>query len=97
MVLDTTPHEQNITIGHLEKLGELMTAIPQMNFLLLWLSRKIPFVSFKRAKQLGLKAIYTAKPNPNNDSHTIKCQKKKTKEAAIPLGLATGMSHCMPH
>jgi hypothetical protein len=97
MVLNTTPHkEQNITIGHLEKLGELMTAFPQMNFPLLWLPRTIPFVSFKREKQLALEAIRTTEPNPDDDPHTIERQKKKTKEAAISLGLAAGTSHCMP-
>jgi hypothetical protein len=97
MVLNTTPHEeQNITIGHLEKLGKLMTAFPQMNFPPLWLPRTIPFVSFKRAKQLALEAIRTAEPNPGDDPHTIKHQKKKTKEAAILLGLAAGTSCHMP-
>jgi hypothetical protein len=97
MALNTTSHEeQNITIGCLEKLGKLMTAFPQMNFPLLWLPRTIPFISFKRVKQLALEAIRTAKPNPNDDPYTIECQKKKTKEATIPLELATGTSHCVP-
>jgi hypothetical protein len=83
-VLNTTPHEeQNVTIGCLEKLGKLMAAFPQMNIQLLWLPRTIPFVGFKRAKQLALEAIHTTAPNPNNEPHTIKHQKKKTKEAAI--------------
>jgi hypothetical protein len=66
-----------------------------MNFPLLWLPRTIPFVGFKRAKQLALEAIRTAEPNPDDDPHTIERQKKKTK-AAIPLGLAAGTSRRVP-
>jgi hypothetical protein len=83
-VLSAAPHEeQNITIGCLGKLGELMTAFPQVSIQLLWLPRSTPFVGFKRAKQLALEAIHTADPNPDDKPHTIKHQKKKTKEAAV--------------
>jgi hypothetical protein len=82
--LNTNPHhEQSVTIENVEKLGELLTAFPHVNIQLLWLPRSIPFVGFKRAKQLALEAIRTADPNPEEEPHTIKHQKQKTKQAAI--------------
>jgi hypothetical protein len=83
-VLDARPHEeQNIAIKCLGKIGELMTSYPNLNIQLLWLPRSIPFIGFKRAKQLALEAIRVADPNPAKEPHTIKHQKKKTKEAAV--------------
>jgi hypothetical protein len=83
-VLSTIPHEeQNISLECLEKLGELIIDFPKVNIQLLWLPRSTPFVSFKRAKQLALEAIQTTKLNPDDKPHTIKHQKKKTKEAMV--------------
>jgi hypothetical protein len=83
-VLDTNPHdEQNITIKCSEKIGELMTSYPNLNIQLLWLPRNTPFVGFRRAKQLALEAVCTAELSHDEEPHTIKHQKKKTKEAAV--------------
>jgi hypothetical protein len=60
-----------------------MTLYPNLNIQLLWLPRNTPFVGFRRAKQLALEAVHTAEPSPDEEPHTIKYQKKKTKEAAI--------------
>ncbi len=49
--LDASPHEeQQVSIGYLERLSELLLIYPNMNVKLLWAPRKIPFVGFKRAK-----------------------------------------------
>jgi hypothetical protein len=85
-MLNVTPHEeQNITIKCLEKLGELMDTYPNLNIQLLWLPRTIDFVGFKRAKQLALEAVRTADLNPDDEPHTIKHQKKTTREAAVAM------------
>ena len=57
-MLDTTPHEEQETaLQHLKNLGELITTHPNLRIRLQWLPRKIPFVGFKRAKQLAFEAI----------------------------------------
>jgi hypothetical protein len=82
--LNPSPHEeQAVSLACLEILGELMTSYPNMNIKLLWLPRAIPFVGFKRARQLALEAIHMANPNPDDEPHTIKSQKRNTKETAI--------------
>ena len=82
--LKVNPHEeQEASIKCLTQLGELMDTYPNLNITLLWLPRKIPFVGFKRAKQLALEAIRMAEPKPDDEPHTIKHQKKKTKENTI--------------
>jgi ribonuclease HI len=82
--LDPSPHEeQAVSLACLEILGELMTSYPNTNIKLLWLPRATPFVGFKRARQLALEAIRTANPNPDDEPHTIKSQKRNTKETAI--------------
>jgi ribonuclease HI len=81
--LNPSPHdEQNISLECLTKIGELMDLFPVLNIQLLWLPRSSPFVGFKRAKQLALEAIRSAELTPELEPHTIKHQKKKTKEAA---------------
>ena len=72
-----------------------MDTYPNLNITLLWLPRKIPFVGFKRAKQLALEAICMAEPKPNDEPHTIKHLKKKTKENTIAKW--TEHWHSTPH
>ena len=80
-VLDASPHEeQAVSIEYLRRLGELLNTHPGLNISLLWLPRNIPSVGFKRAKQLALEAIRTADLRDVEEPHTIKAQKKKTKE-----------------
>jgi hypothetical protein len=83
-IIKATPHEeQDVTIESLRKIGELMETYPNLKIRLLWLPRKIAFVGFKRARQLALEAIRTADPKPEDEPHTIKNQKKRTKQTAI--------------
>ena len=53
-----------------------------MNIWLLWLPRSIPFMAYRRAKQLALEAICTADLMDIKEPNTIKNQKKQTKAAA---------------
>jgi hypothetical protein len=83
-ILKSTPHEeQNIILECLGKIGELINAYPNLKICLLWLPRRAPFVGFRRAKQLALEAIRMAETKPEDEPHTIKSQKKETKEAAV--------------
>jgi hypothetical protein len=41
------------------------------------------FVGFKRAKQLAFEALRTAEPNTEEEPHTIKNQRKKTRDDTI--------------
>ena len=82
--LDGSPHnDQPVIIRFLKQLGEFLTAHPYVNIQLLWLPRSIPFVGFRRAKQLILKAIHIAVLNPELEPHTIRDQKRRTKKEAI--------------
>jgi len=54
-----------------------------MNIRLLWLPRSIPFVAYRRTKQLALEAIRTADLTDIEEPYTIKNQKGQTKAAAI--------------
>ena len=83
-ILDPSTHdEQADSLDCLNKIGELMDTYSNLKIRLLWLPRKIPFVGFKRAKQLALEAVHTMPLMPNSEPHTIKNQTKKTKETAI--------------
>ena len=83
-VLDASPHEeQEVTIKYLERIGELLEAHPNINIRLLWLPRAIPSVGFQRAKNLAFEAIRTADLRDVDEPHSIKDQKKKTRDAAI--------------
>jgi hypothetical protein len=83
-VLDASPHaEQAVSIECLARIGELLDAHPNVNIWLLWLPRTIPWVGFKRAKQLAFEAIRTADLRDVKEPHTINGQKKKTRETAI--------------
>jgi hypothetical protein len=83
-VLNCSAHEeQNVSLECMNKIGELLDSFPNLNIQLLWLPRSAPFIGFKRAKQLALEAIHMADLAPDQEPHTIKHQKKKTKEAAI--------------
>jgi hypothetical protein len=83
-VLNPSLHkEQNMSLECMNKISELLDSFPSLNIQLLWLPRSAPFVGFKRAKQLALEAVRTADLMLDLEPHTIKHQKKKTKEAAI--------------
>ena len=60
-----------------------MDTYPNLSIRLLWFPRKIPFVGFKRAKQLAFEAICTAVLDEIDEPYSIKNQKKKTEEDAI--------------
>ena len=61
--LDPSTHEeQEVSLRHLEKLGELLASYPEITITLQWLPRKILFAGFRRAKQKALSAIRTAAP-----------------------------------
>ena len=82
--LDPSTHEEQETaLHHLEALGKILNAFPNINVVLQWLPKKIPFVGFRRAKQLALEAIRTADAANLEDPQTIKNQKKTAREAAI--------------
>ena len=82
--LDASPHEEQTTaIKCLTKIGMLMTDFPHLNIRLLWLPRSIPFVGFRRAKQLTLEAIRTANLRGIEEPHTIKDQKASTGRAVV--------------
>jgi hypothetical protein len=83
-VLDPSPHEeQECSLDHLRRLGELLTSFPQIRVRLLWLPKKAPFIGFRRSKQLAFEAIRTTDLTGLIEPQTIKSQKKATKEAAI--------------
>jgi hypothetical protein len=67
----------------LKKLSDIFETCPNTNIVFLWLPKKAPFVGFKRAKQLALEAIRTSNTMDITEPHTIKSQKKATKDAAI--------------
>ena len=68
---------------------------PNANIALLWLPRKIPFVGFKRAKQLALEAARIADLTNLIEPQTINNQKKESKDAAIAAW--TEHWHQLPH
>jgi len=84
-MLDTYfPHEEQVVaIVHMERLGELLSAYPNLNIKLLWLPSKCPFIGFKRAKQLALEAIRTADITTTTETQSIRCQKANTQVEAI--------------
>ena len=82
--LDASPHEdQKESISILKRLSTILDRYPNTNIVFLWLPRKIPFVGFKRTKQLALEAIRTATIADIIEPHTINNQKEATKDAAI--------------
>ena len=94
--LDASPHEnQNESIRVLKKLSDTLENYPDTKIVFIWLPRKAPFIGFKRAKQLALKAIRTADTSNIIEPHTISSQKKATKDAAIAEW--TTQWHQQPH
>jgi hypothetical protein len=84
--LDTSLHEeQAASIGHLTKLGELLSTYPNIKVKLQWLPKKVPFIRFWRARQLAFEAICTADTIYLHKPKSIKKQKDTTKCTAIPI------------
>lgn len=82
--LDASTHEEQATsIGHLKTLGELFSTYPTTQVRLQWLPRKIPFVGFRRARQLAFEAIRLAGPMDAGEPQSIKKQKEATRRTAI--------------
>ena len=82
--LDTTPHiDQQISIAHAERINDILHFHPNSTIHLLWLSKTIPFIGFRRAKQLAIEAIWTADLEEVDEPHSINEQKHKTKAAAV--------------
>jgi hypothetical protein len=81
---DASPHEEQVvSIECFIRIGELLDACPNVNTIrLLWLPRTIHSVGFKRAEQLAFEAIRTADLRGVEEPHSIKDQKKKTKDTA---------------
>ena len=81
--LDPSIHEeQEVSLRHLEKLGEILNAHPNTDVILQWLPRKIHFAGFRRAKQMALNAIRTAVTADLRKLATIKKQKKTARDSA---------------
>ena len=82
--LDASPHEeQPVSMGHLTKLGELLATYPNTQVRLQWLPRKVPFIGFRRARQLAFEAIRTAVPTELFEPQSIKKQKEISKRTVI--------------
>ena len=53
---DVSPHEeQGTALRHLRKLSELLISYPKVYCRLQWLPRNIPFVGFRRTRQLAIR------------------------------------------
>jgi ribonuclease HI len=82
--LDASPHEdQGESLKILRRLSDFLERFPNANITLLWLPRKVPFVGFKRAKQLALEAARTANLNDVAEPQTINSQKKASRDAVV--------------
>ena len=83
-MLDATPHEeQKTSIGHLTKLGELLSTYPHITVRLQWLPRMVPVEGLQRARQLAFEAICTTDPTELRAPQSIKKQKEAAKRTAI--------------
>ena len=84
--LDTSPHEEQATaLDHIERLGELFTTFPNVQVRLQWLPRKVPFIGFRRARQLAFKAIRVGDPREFRDPPSIKELEETTTRAVISI------------
>ena len=82
--LDPSPHEEQASaLRHLRKLDELLARYPNTTYTLQWLPRKIPFVGFRRAKQMARNAIRTANLTNTDGTPSISKQKETTREQAV--------------
>jgi hypothetical protein len=83
--LDASPHEeQAASIEQLTKLGELLSTYPNIQVRLQWLPRKVPFVGFRRARQLlAFEAIRTTDLTDIHEPQSIQKLKDAAKRAAI--------------
>jgi len=94
--LDASPHEdQEESLLILRTLSSILERYPNTNIAFLWLPRKIPFVGYKRAKQLALETIRTTNIAGIEEQHTIKSQREASKIAAIAAW--TEEWHISPH
>lgn len=83
-MLDASPHEeQEASIDHIERLGEILTSYPNISVKLQWLPRKAPFIGFRRSKQLALETIRTTDTETIVEPNSIKSQIKAAEETAI--------------
>jgi hypothetical protein len=85
-MLDASTHDEQATsINHMERIGELLHSYPNTQVRLQWLPRKVPFVGFRRARQLAFEAIRSAGPaelHPH-EPYSIKKQRDTAKREAI--------------
>ncbi|KAH9985962.1 hypothetical protein BJV77DRAFT_88935, partial [Russula vinacea] len=82
--LDPSTHEeQAVSLGHLRRLGDMLTAHPSIDITLHWLPRKIHFVGFRRAKKLAFHAIRMASPADFEEPFSLKKQKEMARTGAI--------------
>jgi len=82
--LDASPHgEQETSIESIRRCDRILRDHPNAHISLGWLPRTIPFVGFKRAKQLALEAIRTADATNLTEPNTIRSQKANAEERAI--------------
>jgi hypothetical protein len=82
--LDTSSHEeQEASVDHIRRLGEILTSYPHIKLRLQWLPKTTPFIGFRRSRQLALEAIHTTDLTGLQEPQTIKSQKKATKDAAV--------------
>jgi len=83
-MLDASLHKEQVTaIEHITQLGEILQSHPNLNVKLLSLPRNVPFVGFRRAKQLALEAIRTANLDELTDPQTIRSQKERAESDVI--------------
>ena len=82
--LDTSTHEKQVVMLEcLNKLNIIFENYPNMNIRLLWLPRSIPFVRFRRAKQLALESIHIAALITEDEPHSIRSQRERAKGKVI--------------
>ena len=85
-MIDASTHEEQATsIRHLKILGELFLTYPNIEVRLQWLLRKVPFIGFRRAKQLAFETIRLADPADLRDPQSIKKQTDTVQRAAIAM------------
>ena len=85
IVHHVTHEEQAVLLECLNKLSTIFKNYLNTNIRLLWLPRSIPFIRFRRAKQLALKSIHTAALITEDEPHSIRSQRERAKGKVIAI------------
>ena len=75
--------DQQVSIDYLYWIDDLLNAFPHVKITLIWLPRSAPFMGYKRARQLALKAICTTDITTLEEPHMIRNQKEDSKHKAV--------------